>query len=173
MPSRPATSAALRRTDHHQELLELLEARDRRAEEWRETTREHREEMRALDSRIIRVRDILAGRDHHQEEIPGTTSVALPPAKKEKKTSKKFPQGGDLRERCTECGQERGEHAGSRCPPVEPPDFKTATKEDGARAARALTKRLHHEEDDDPAKPLTVIDEVEGVTYQTSGRKSR
>ena len=171
MPSRLATSAALRRTDHHQELLELLEARDRRAEEWRESTREHREEIRALDSRIIRVRDILAGRDHHQEEIPGTGAVVLP-AKKAVKTSKKFPLGGDILEECTVCSRVRGDHAGSRCP-VEIPDLKTGTKAQGAKAARDLEKRIHHEEDDEPAKPLTVIDEVEGVTYQTSGKKAR
>lgn len=169
MPARPVPSP--RRSDHHQELLELLEARDRRTEEWRETTREHREEMRALDSRIIRVRDILAGRDHHQEEIPGTGEVALPP-KKAVKTSKKFPLGGEEREKCTACGYERGEHAGSRCP-VEIPSLKTGTKAQGAAAARDLEKRIHHEDDDDdiPGRDLTLIDEVEGVTHTIPARR--
>lgn len=146
-------TARVSRADHLQELFELSEERDRLHAELREETRERREELKRLDLRIHRVRDIVAGRDHVQEEIPGTETVTTKPA-----TAKKN------RRRCKH-GTEIGSGVECESCRADIEWEKEQARLDIERAKKAAKTSKSFPEDDAPARTFPVEDQVEGKTY--------
>lgn len=72
------------RAERQQELVELLEERDRLVARLHEETKEAKQEIRTLDERVRTIRDVLAGRIGEQQEIPGAGGVAMKPSGKAK-----------------------------------------------------------------------------------------